>query len=81
MRLAVIDRGQSLKHKLMFGIARAMSGHRVPDVVRTLLYRGDYFGQRMNVVFQEAMRGPSPWTAGERELMAAYVSHNNQCEF
>ena len=81
MRLGIIDHGLSLKHKLLFALIRVVSGHRVPDVVRTLRYRGDYFGQRMNVVFQEVMRGPSEWSVGDRELMAAYVSHCNQCEF
>jgi uncharacterized peroxidase-related enzyme len=27
------------------------------------------------------MRGPSEWTAGERELLAAYTSYLNQCPF
>lgn len=81
MRLDVIDRGLSLRHKVLFALIRVVSGHRVPDVVRTLRYRADYFGQRMNAVFQEAMRGASEWSVGDRELMAAYVSHCNQCEF
>ena len=81
MRLSILDRGHALKDKLLFAVIRVMSGHRAPDVVRTLRYRADYFGHRMNVVFQEAMRGPSPWSVGDRELMAAYVSHCNQCEF
>ena len=81
MRLSILDRGHTLSCKLMFAIIRLVSGHRAPDVVRTLWYRGDYFGQRMNVVFQEAMRGASAWSVGDRELMAAYVSRCNQCEF
>ena len=27
------------------------------------------------------MRGPSAWSVGDRELMAAYVARTNQCEF
>ncbi len=81
MRLSILDRGHALKDKLLFAVIRVMSGHRAPDVVRTLRYRADYFGDRMNVVFQEAMRGASAWSVGDRELMAAYVSHCNQCEF
>jgi uncharacterized peroxidase-related enzyme len=27
------------------------------------------------------MRGPSAWSAGDRELMAAYVSQANECAF
>jgi AhpD family alkylhydroperoxidase len=32
-------------------------------------------------VTHEAMRGPSAWSVGDRELMAAYVSKMNECEF
>ncbi len=35
----------------------------------------------MQKVIQEAMRGPSTWTIGDRELMAAVVSQANQCDF
>jgi hypothetical protein len=27
------------------------------------------------------MRGPSPWTVGERETFAAFVSRLNRCVF
>ena len=31
--------------------------------------------------FDRAMRGPSDWSAGERELFAAFTSLLNQCPF
>ncbi len=30
---------------------------------------------------QEAMRGPSPLSPGQRELIAAFTSRRNQCPF
>ncbi|WP_210254853.1 carboxymuconolactone decarboxylase family protein [Methylocapsa sp. S129] len=35
----------------------------------------------MKAVTHEAMRGPSAWSVGDRELMAAFVSKINACEF
>lgn len=81
MRLQILDSGHTLGKKALFAMIRRLSGHPVPDVVKTLLYRPEYFGGQMSAVFQEAMRGPSAWTVGERELMAAYVSKVNECEF
>ena len=81
MRLSVLDSGHTLKTKLMFALVRLLSGHRAPDIVKTLRYRPEYFGGKMSPVFQSAMRGPSEWSVGERELMAAFVSRANSCEF
>lgn len=81
MRLGVLDHGHSLKAKLMLAMIRVVSRAPVPDVVKTLMYRKDFFGGPMNEVFQEAMRGPSAWSVGDRELMAAFVSKTNECEF
>jgi hypothetical protein len=81
MRLDVLDRGHGLKTKAMFVMMRLISRQRVPDVIKTLTYRPDFFGRYMNPCFQEAMRGESPWSVGDRELMAAYVSKMNECEF
>jgi hypothetical protein len=81
MRLDVLDHGHKLRHKLLFTLIRTMSGHPAPDVVKLLMYRGEFFGQPMNEVFQETMRGPSEWAIGERELMASFVSKTNECEF
>ena len=81
MRLGVLDHGHPLKTKALFAFIRLMSGHRAPDVVKTLRYRADFFGARMGPVFQEAMRGPSEWPVAHRELMAAFVSKTNACVF
>jgi hypothetical protein len=50
-------------------------------VVRTLFYRKEFFGQPFTELTQQVMRGPSPWSVGERETFAAFVSRLNQCVF
>ena len=81
MRLSVLDRGHTLATKALFAMIRLVGGYRVPDVVKTLRYRPEFFGGRMSALFQEVMRGPSEWSVGDRELMAAFVSRTNACEF
>jgi len=51
------------------------------DVVRTMRYRPELFGQPFSAALQRIMRGPSDWPVGERELFAAFVSAQNQCPF
>ncbi len=80
MRLAEIERG-TLGDRVLYALIRVMSGHRAPDVIRTLRYRKEQFGTPFNDLIQEVMRGPSHWTVGERELFAAWVSKKNECEF
>jgi hypothetical protein len=58
-----------------------MSGHPVPDIVLTLQHRPRFFGGPFSRWVQAAMRGPSTWSHGDRELMAAFVSVRNQCVF
>ena len=81
MRLAILDRGHSFGTKALFVVIRIVTRHRAPDVIKLLKYRSDFFGDPINEVFQEAMRGPSEWSIGDRELMAAFVSKTNECEF
>jgi hypothetical protein len=81
MRLGILNSGHALKFKAMFAVMRVMTRQRVPDVVKTLTYRPDFFGNPLNECFQDAMRGDSPWSVGDRELMAAFVSKMNECEF
>ncbi|HJU76017.1 MAG TPA: peroxidase [Gemmatimonadaceae bacterium] len=80
MRLAKVHRGHGLPDRLMLGVMRIMAGH-APGVVRTLKYRKDFFGRPFSELTQQVMRGPSPWSVGERELFAAFVSRLNQCVF
>lgn len=81
MRLGVLDKGHTFGKKALLAMIRTLSRQPVPDVVKTLLYRPEYFGTPMSELFQEVMRGPSAWSVGDRELMAAYVSKVNECEF
>jgi len=81
MRLDVLDRGHTLGKKALFVLIRVVTRHPAPDVVKTLTYRPAFFGGPMSAVFQEVMRGPSEWSIGDRELMAAFVSKTNECEF
>ena len=81
MRLEILNTGHAFKTKAFFVVMRVLSRQQVPDVVKTLTYRPDFFGNPLNECFQEAMRGESPWSVGDRELMAAYVSKINECEF
>jgi len=81
MRLAILDSGHGFGKKVLFAIIRAVSRQPVPDVVKLNHYRADFYGKPMTAVVQEAMRGPSAWSVGDRELMAAFVSKMNECEF
>ena len=50
-------------------------------VLKTLHYRSELFGRPFSDATDRAMRGPSDWSAGERELFAAFTSLLNQCPF
>ena len=60
---------------------RHVETEREFDVVRTIGYRPELFGEPFSDALQDVMRGPSEWSAGERELFAAFVSAQNQCPF
>lgn len=81
MRLAILDSGHGFGTKVLFAVIRAVSRQPVPDVIKLNRYRADFYGTPMTEVVQESMRGPSGWSVGDRELMAAFVSKTNECEF
>ena len=80
MRLQKVHAGHPLADRAMLGMMRLVIGH-APGVVRTLLYRKEFFGSHWSRLTQQVMRGPSAWTVGEREIFAAVVSRFNQCVF
>jgi uncharacterized peroxidase-related enzyme len=81
VRLHAVEHGHRLPQRLKLILIRLLSGRRVPDVVKTLFYRPEFFGRPMCDWTQAVMRGPSPWSVGERELFAAFTSRLNQCLF
>ena len=81
MRLSEIDRGDTLANRLLIGFISLVSGMRLPDAARVAFYHKNFFGVPMGAWTQAAMRGPSEWSVGERELMAAMVAKWNACDF
>jgi alkylhydroperoxidase family enzyme len=79
MRLEVLDRGHTLGTKALLGMIRMVSRQPVVDAVKLALYRKDFYGA--GDLTHEAMRGPSEWTVGDRELMAAFVANANESPF
>lgn len=58
-----------------------MPGAPVGDVSRVCKYRPELFGEAFIRAVHTALRGPSAWQVGERELFAAFVSSLNQCRY
>jgi hypothetical protein len=81
MRLSRVAHRHRLPQKLKLMLIRLLSRRRVPDVVKTILYRPELWGRPMCAWTQAVMRGPSEWSVGERELFAAFTSRLNQCVF
>lgn len=81
MRLDVLNKGYTWDTRFLFRIIKLFSGHPLPDAARIIFYRPDFYGSPAKQFTQRAMRGPSFWSVGDRELMAAYISRINQCAF
>ncbi len=81
MRLKILDSGYSFGTKVLFALIHAVSRQPVPDAAKLVFYRPDFYGAPMKEITQEAMRRPSAWSVGDRELMAAFVSQTNECAF
>jgi AhpD family alkylhydroperoxidase len=81
VRPSVLDHGYGIGPKLLFRLIRLVSRHPVPDAAKVTFYRPDFYGNHAKKFTQAAMRGPSAWSVGDRELMAAYVSKVNEAPF
>src|SRR5437899_12776750 len=81
MRLEILNSGYTFGTKVLFAFIQLASRRPVPDAAKLVFYRADFYGDPMKLFTHEAMRGPSAWSVGDRELMAALVSKTNMCEF
>lgn len=81
MRLPEVERGDTVRHRMLIAMISRVSGMRLPDAARVAFYRNDFAGPALGTWTQKTMRGPSGWTVSERELMAACVATWNSCPF
>lgn len=79
MRLEILDRGHRLRTKALLAVIRLVSRQPVVDAVKLAFYRPDFYGA--GDLTHEAMRGPSAWSIGDREVMAACVAQANESTF
>jgi len=61
-------------------MAHIQTGNNLPGIMELLFYKGPT-GEALSKLAHTLLHGPSGLTPGERELIAAYVSKLNDCEF
>jgi uncharacterized peroxidase-related enzyme len=81
MRLPEVERGDSLRSRMLIRVISLALGARLPDAARVAFYHKGFVGSALGAWTQDAMRGPSEWSVAERELMAAMVATWNSCPF
>ncbi|MGH3530668.1 MAG: hypothetical protein ACRDSX_01870 [Mycobacterium sp.] len=81
MRLSILDNGHRRRAKVFMAFTTTMSRVDSPDIVKMLLYRPGFFTRPLLELTAGAMRGPSYWTAGEREYLAMCTALLLQCPF
>jgi uncharacterized peroxidase-related enzyme len=77
MRPDILNHGYKLRTKVLFAVIRLVSRRPLPDAAKLTFYRPGFYGAPAREFTHETMRGPSPWSVAERELMAAYISAVN----
>lgn len=81
LRLGVLEDGHALPKRLLIRAAQRLGNVRFDDVLRTSLYRPSFFGRSWLRFARGLLRGPSDWSPGERELLAAFASRRNECSY
>jgi hypothetical protein len=81
IRLSVVEHGHEPDAAAFLQQVRERSGREPLGVVKTLVYRPELFGGPFSEELDVVMRGPSDWSAGERELFAGFSWLLNQCAF
>jgi uncharacterized peroxidase-related enzyme len=81
MLLKEVDLSGRVNDRILMRMISWVSGKRRKgrEGFRATLGHQVYFGTSMGAWTQAAMRGPSAWSIGERELMAALVAKWNAC--
>lgn len=80
MRLEILKNGHTFLQKVQLSIIKIIMG-QIPGPIATLSYNRDFFGKHYALWLQNRMRKMDHWNIGEVELMAAYVSKLNQCQY
>ncbi|HEV3325328.1 MAG TPA: hypothetical protein VG052_06965 [Puia sp.] len=81
MRIRKVEKGDGFFQALLFRFISMVSGMRLPDAARIVMYHQDFYGKPMAAWTHAAMRGESSWSVGERELFAAMTAKWNSCTF
>jgi AhpD family alkylhydroperoxidase len=81
MRLSVLDHGQRRRAKLFLAMTSVSSRGDGPDIVKLLLYRPGFLSRALLDLTVGAMRGPSYWTAAEREYIGMSTARLHECPY
>nr|WP_042189089.1 hypothetical protein [Kibdelosporangium sp. MJ126-NF4]CEL18653.1 hypothetical protein [Kibdelosporangium sp. MJ126-NF4]CTQ98137.1 hypothetical protein [Kibdelosporangium sp. MJ126-NF4] len=81
MRLSILDNGHRLRARIFLTTTARLSRVDSPDIVKMLMYRPDFLTRTLLDLSAPAMRGPSYWTAGEREYLAMCTARRHRCPF
>lgn len=81
MLMRQIERGARFNHRLLRRFISLASGMRFPGAARTAVKNREYLGASLETWTQAVMRGPSAWSAAERDLMAAMAAKWSACTF
>ena len=77
--LSAVEREGSGSYRQAIAMMRSQ-GAAVPPILYLFAFKPDAT-VHLSRFTQEVMRGPSPLSAGMRELIAAFTSSENQCPF
>lgn len=81
MRLEILEQGHRRPAKVFQRVVAWVLPDEIDDVAKTAMHRPDYFGRPFLALVHEVLRGPSFWTAAEREYMGSFTSRHNECPY